>query len=243
MDPVFFCNTSADMLGAYHLYILTYVATSSPSGAIYHVHVRQLQKPWFTYLTSATGMLSETYTPFITSLAAASTWLWNDYGQIVLPTTRNTGQANTSNIYILPYPHIFSTDTVAMRMGMGALVPVDGDVFLATLNNPTLAQNDITNYWLWVYWDGDNTATAYSLETGPIANPAVGGGSYGNATVSQSVNINPTGDSIGYVDPTTNFSATSGGVNQWCIVAADDAGTAYPVAVDIQYSPRYLQPT
>jgi hypothetical protein len=185
--------------------------------------------------------------PQIYPFAAQNTWTLADIGQVILP----------------PFPLSTLTDptkisgfasSVSGGPGAGSqltanlitLVPVDGKIGVFQLSNGS-NDNSITAQWFYVYSDSLSLGTSYSVESVAIPNPAHGGSMAANLSYASGTEygVSNIADSILTVDPNLSTlvgSTTNRGVNQFAIIAADNAATLWPVAVELVYSPLYLYP-
>ena len=131
-----------------------------------------------------------------------------------------------------------------------ALLPIDGSLLVATINNPANASGAVTSKWLWAYADGllinragsgDGPSWLYSLEAGPTPNPQAGAGGAGTQS-SGAVNVNSGADPTLVLDPAQVGANAIAGVNQLVAILSDQAGGVYPCFGEVSYSPLYLEP-
>lgn len=184
----------------------------------------------------------------ITPLTTASTWTMTDTGQVAFPIGPLGAIAQnpaTLNVNASTQWADSTGGGSTMSAGWYAYVPVDTNLLYGTIINPSNAGGAITNTWFFVYSDAlgpqsqVGVPTRQSQETTALDAPFGATGGPGTTT-STYPNVNGVGDPYLTIDPTT--SANTSGVNQLVIVAADNAGTVLPVAVEIRYAPQYLFP-
>ncbi len=188
----------------------------------------------------------------VTPFAAAATWTVADAGQCTLPPFPQGALTDPSAA--LSDPSAQWQDTSGSnangRTNWQALLPIDGSLLVATINNPANASGAVTNKWLWAYADGllvnragaaDGPSWLYSLEAGPTPNPSHGAGGAGTQS-SGAVNVNSGADPTLVLDPAQVGANAIAGVNQMVAILSDQAGGVYPCFGEVSYSPLYLEP-
>jgi len=174
-----------------------------------------------------------------------------DAGQFNVPMLPVGALTDLSATYLSPRSQWadFNAGGSVCRSDWQLLLPVDGSLLMGLVNNPSNAHAAVTSAWLWGYHDGllvnraavgDSSATTYSVESAPVANPAKGAGGPGTQNTGV-ININSGADPYLTLDPTVSCG-TVAGVNQLAGYVADNAGAVLPLAVELQYSPLYLYP-
>ena len=224
------------------------------------------------------------YYPATTPLSASATWTLADAGQVLMPPFP-IGALSVFNAMNLA-PQVVWADSTAgsssAKMNYAALLPVDGSKCLATINLPTGYGG--TYSILNIYSDGigaqagyptpwttsGSTNTVYGgyngLNGGTIilginsADPTSSTGGPGTSSTN-TVSINPVGDSFLTVDPTLAPSTTyltsslatgttptslnnglaTAAMNQFVVIMTDSVGAIYPVYAQLQYVPLYKE--
>jgi len=224
------------------------------------------------------------YYPATTPLSASATWTLADAGQVLMPPFP-IGALSVFNAMNLA-PQVVWADSTAgsssAKMNYAALLPVDGSKCLATINLPTGYGG--TYSILNIYSDGigaqagyptpwttsGSTNTVYGsyngLNGGTIilginsADPTSSIGGPGTSSTN-TVSINPVGDSFLTVDPTLAPSTTyltsslatgttptslnnglaTAAMNQFVVIMTDSVGAIYPVYAQLQYVPLYKE--
>ncbi|HEU5424115.1 MAG TPA: hypothetical protein VFU72_11285, partial [Nitrolancea sp.] len=264
-QPLCLSQRPADALGTYHLLGLAQSALSAGNLANLKVRTRIYQSlaRWAT-AAGLPGDLSEYLAPYITqgaggmTITAQNLWTLLDAGQAPIPSFAQGALNDPTGTYFTP-THEFTDTNVSHAttlVNWSALLPTDGALLTATLNNPTNSIAAPAAQWLWTYLDGlyqPFTATqggqaspgwTYSVESGPTANASSGAGGPGT-TGQGTINVNLAADPLLTVDPTVDVSGVSGarGVNQLVVVANDaTGGNTWALHAELQYSPLYLFP-
>ncbi len=244
-QPLFVSDLVRDLLGTYHLLTrLRMVDTPSANQNLY-AQAYLLQHAWLGN-SNKLDRLGIAGPPAVFPFTGTA-WQLADAGLLAVPPFPTATMGDPSQVYATIAAQS-STAVNEMDDDWGMLLPVDGEVLSAVLQNnasgPTLAG------WIWVYVDGlsllstAQAAAGWSLETTRLPNPAHAGGgpgTVGGATPA----LSSVGDAVPRVDPalsTVNGSQVSQGVNQWAVVVTDNVATVLPVAAQITYAPLYLQP-
>ena len=266
--------------GIYHLY--TRFQSGQSLANIKNVSVT----PQISQLgPGSSAVLAVRYYPSTTPLLASATWTLADAGQVQMPPFPIGGLATYANTYLSPQL-VWSDSTVGSstaKMNYAVLLPVDGSKCLATINLPTGYGGSVSI--LNIYTDGIGAQAGYmtpwttsgttNLYTGgtyngltgsPItlginsADPTSSAGGPGTSSTN-TVSINPVGDSFLTVDPTlapytiyrtqylvTGSTYNSGNnpsgfasMNQFTAIMTDSAGAIYPVYTQLQYVPLYKE--
>ena len=202
-------------------------------------------------LVAGTDIVGQAFGPWVYPLTASNTWQVVDAGQCVLPPFPQGALTNPAQLYLTPRTQWQDTSGSSANGNTDwqALLPIDGSLLLAALNNPSNG-NAVTNSWLWVYADGlllnrgapgDVAAWNLSTETSAQPNPANGAGGVGNSGTA-ALNVNPAADPTLTLDPSQEGANGFTGVNQMVGLLADQAGSVYPLFTEITYSPLYLYP-
>lgn len=254
-NPRAFSGTAADLAGTYHLWAraLTRQAMANLGNVQTRAVTTQQGSPWFG-ASNGSDLYGTYYGPYAQPFSASSAWMLADAGPVTLPPFRQGAMADpTINALVPRTQWVDSTSGGSTcEANWQCLLPVDGALLLATLNNPTNAPFVVTGQWLWAYVDGllvnrasaqDAPSSAYSLEATAQPNPAHAGGGTGNQG-SGAININLGADLYLTLDPTLALSTPSGaivqGINQLVGVVLDGAGAVLPLALELQYTPLYL---
>jgi hypothetical protein len=175
-------------------------------------------------------------------------WTVYDAGQVAIPPFPVGSLTDLSQTYLTPRSQLgdASGSPQAAQMNFGALLPVDGSLLVAVVNNPSNAPFAVTNQWLWTYFDGlamawgGDPGWTYSLESQASPNAGHGGAGPGSQT-SGNINVNSGADPCLTLDPSLmNSSGVS--VQQLVASVSDQAGTVLPVACEVSYTPLYLWP-
>lgn len=234
---------TADVLkGAYHLLYRT--LCTQTTGNIGNVTGGTNQwegpagpTPVYTYFLG--------YGPSMPILSAGNTWTVVDGGQINIPyvnsgALRDLTQVSTSSIVFL---HDTTGGGSAFQVNWTAILPVDGDILLGLLNNPSNAVSVPTS-WVWAYADGLNplgAAWLRSVETYSTPNELTAVGGIGTQTTGY-ISINPTGDAYLMVDPNQRINTLGTNLNQIVGILTDNSGDVLPLYTEIRYFPLYLYP-
>jgi len=236
-EPPFVSGLVSDYAGMYHLLVRVLDRDGSPASINLRADSYLLQSPWFGN-AAKTDRLGVYLSPFVFPFANASFTLV-DVGLLAIPMFGLATNADPTQIYATVAAQ--STNAaVEMDYDWGALVPVDGDVLAATWQ-PTY--NVTFSGWIWMYFDGlavlnaGQTAVGWSLEPGPLPNPAHAGG---GVWASVAPGVTSVGDAVPRVDPQVN-TASANGVNQWVVVVTDNAANVLPMICVVTYAPLYLQ--
>ena len=245
--------TAADVAGVYHL--IARVRSAESSGNLPSVGVRVVtgqQTDSGLKVVSGTDIVGQSFGPWVYPLTAANTWQVVDAGQALLPPFPQGALTNPANLFLTPRTQWQDTSGSSANGNTDwqALLPIDGSLLMASLNNPGNSSGAVTNSWLWVYADGlllnrggqgDIAAWTLSTETSATPNPANGASGVGNSGTG-SLNVNPAADPCLTLDPAQDGANGVTGVNQMVAILADQAGSVYPVFTEISYSPLYLYP-
>lgn len=228
------------------------------------------------------AVLATRYYPPTTPLSASATWTLADAGQVQMPPFPIGALATYGNTYLSPQL-VWSDSTMgasSAKTNYAALLPVDGSKCLATINLPTGYSSYVSI--LNIYTDGIGTQAGYmtpwttsgtsNLYSGIYnglngysqsiilginsADPTSSAGGPGTPSTN-TVSINPVGDSFLTVDPTlapstiyfTSSLATgtlnngyaTAAMNQFVVIMTDSVGAIYPVYAQLQYVPLYKE--
>lgn len=254
-NPRAFSLHPADALGIYALFVRFLTQQSAPN--LTNVQARevvaQLIDAWYG-LTSGTDQLGAQSGPWTAPIAASNTWQAVNVGQVSIPPLAAAALADLSQNYVIPRPQ-WVDNTLGGSIcsaNAQALVPIDGSLLLALLNNPANAPFSVTNQWLWTYFDAllaaggpagvasSTVAWTYSLETSSLPNAAHSGGGPGSQT-SGAINLTSAADPYLTLDPALG-TASSPGTNQLVGLITDTGGTVLPLHAEIVYTPLYLWP-
>lgn len=252
-NPRFLSPKGSDMPGVYHL--LARVRTAQSSGNLPNVSLRvvnvQQTDPGLNLL-AGTDIVGQWFGPYVYPFTAANTWQVVDAGQCNMPPFPTGAMTDPSKLYLVPRAQWLDTSgsNAVDNTDWQALLPIDGSLLMATINNPSNSFGAVTSQWLWTYVDGlllnrgasgDSAAWTTSIEASATPNPANGAGGVGNQS-SGAINVNSAADPFLTLDPTQDGANGVTGVNQIVAVLADQAGSVYPVFTEISYSPLYLYP-
>lgn len=248
-NPRAFSFKPSDMKGVYHL--LSRGRTQQVVGNLPQLTARpatqQLLSPWY----GAAGGADQVATyagPYMQPFTQQNVWTVFDVGQVAVPAFPVGSLTDLAQTYLTPrvQPGDASGAPQAMNVNWAALLPVDGSLLVAVINNPANAPFAVTNQWLWAYFDGlamawgGDPGWTYSLEAGAASNPAHGGAGPGSQS-SGNININSGADPCLTVDPgLLNSSGSS--VQQIVASVSDQAGSVLGIACEVSYSPLYLWP-
>lgn len=252
-NPRFASLVGSDAPGIYHLLSRLYSEQSVPNlpNISARIAVAQQTDPWYS-LPSGSDIVGQWAGSYVYPFAAANTWTVADAGQLALPPFPQGALTDPSALYLTPRTQLqdISGTPANSRTNWQALLPVDGSLIVAMVNNPSNGTAAVATSWLWCYADGllvnrsgatDGPAWMYSVESGPTPNPARGAGGTGTQN-SGAVNVNSGADPTLILDPTQAWANNSVGVNQLVGIPSDTAGAVYPLFGELQYSPLYLEP-
>jgi hypothetical protein len=244
---------ASDAAGIYHL--LARVKTAQIVGNLPNITVRvvtaQQTDAWFN-LPSGTDIVGQWTGGYVTPFAAQNTWTIADAGQCNLPPFPQGALTDPSQLYLIPRSQ-WQDSSGSPQNGYTnwqALLPIDGSLIVASVNNPSNSAGAVTNSWLWTYADGlllnrsgaqDGPAWTYSVESKAQPNPAVGAGGSGTQS-SGAINVNSGADPCLTVDPQQSGANGITGVNQLVAIVSDQAGGVYSCFGEVSYSPLYLEP-
>jgi hypothetical protein len=244
---------ASDASGIYHL--LARIKTAQIVGNLPLITLRaataQQTDAWFNQVGGAdiVGQWAGTYaTPF----SQQNVWTIADAGQAQMPPFPQGALTDPSQLYLVPRAQWQDTSGSPQNgyTNWQALLPIDGSLIVASVNNPSNSAGAVTNSWLWSYSDGlllnrsgaqDGASWTYSVETKAQPNPAVGAGGSGTSS-SGAVNVNSGADPCLTVDPAQIGANGSVGVNQLVAIVSDQAGGVYSCFGEVSYSPLYLEP-
>lgn len=252
-NPRFFSATAADSAGVYHLLARVYTTQTAPNlpNISLRVAVAQQTDAWFS-LPSGVDIVGQWLGLGSNPITARTTWLLVDVGQCVLPPFPGGALTDPAQLYLTPRAQWQDGSGVS---GTGftswqVLLPVDGSLLVATVNNPTNSFGTVTNQWVWTYADGllqnragasDGPVWLYSLETSPQPNPAKGAAGAGTQS-SGGINVNSGADPALLLDPALVGANSSAGVNQLVALIADQTTAVQAGYAEVSYSPLYLEP-
>ncbi len=241
--PLYISGQVSDLLGVYHLFTRLREADANPTIQNLQADVYLVPSIWLA--TGRASYLADYHAPFTMPWVAQNTWTLIDAGQIAIPPAPLGASGDATQIYATAFVQS-TTLTTGMDADMGALLPVDAEVLVASYLNETLGST-ITG-WVWCYFDGlaqmatGQTSATWSQETSGLPNPSHAAGAPGTLA-SGSPSLLSIGDSYAVVDPllTTNTGQVNSGVNQWVVVVSDSASDYLPVRCQLTYRPQYLQ--
>ncbi len=241
--PVVPLHDVADMTGVYHLLTRFKTAESGSNLANVIARLDGFEAPLANGANALNTADSVYYTAYAQLATAANTWTASDVGQLPIPLAPAGALRDPTAVNAFQVLELYDNNGGGAQMNVNwvMLLPVDGDVLLGVVNNPSNAYS-LTNSWLWVYSDG---LVAYmpawlrSVETSMQPNEGHAMGGVGS-TSSGYLNILPTGDGNLMLDPSQVVNGT--GVNQIAGLLADGNGAVLGIATQLQYSPLYLFP-
>jgi hypothetical protein len=245
---------ASDAAGIYHLLARVKTAQTVPNLPLITLRVATAQQTdaWFNQVGGADIVgqwTGQTVTPF----SQQNVWTIADAGQCNLPPFPQGALTDPSQLFLIPRSQWQDSSGGGAQNGYAnwqALLPIDGSLLVATVNNPSNSAGAITNSWLWSYSDGlllnrsaasDGPAWTYSVETKAQPNPAVGAGGSGTQS-SGAINVNSGADPCLTIDPAQVGANNSVGVNQLVAIVSDQAGGVYSCFGEVSYSPLYLEP-
>ena len=209
-NPRAFSFRPSDARGVYHLY--TRLRSQQSVGNLPNLTARaaiqQLLSPWYGQSGGADQLA--TYSGgYVTPLVASNAWTAADVGQVAIPPFPVGTLTDLAQTYLTPRAQLgdSSGSSAGAQVGWAALVPVDGGLLTALVNNPSNAPFAVTNQWLWTYFDGlgmaagGDPAWTYSLESSAQPNAARGAAGPGTQT-SGNINVNSGADPALTLDPT-----------------------------------------
>jgi hypothetical protein len=215
------------------------------------VATSQQTDAWFNQVGGA-DIVGQWTGGYVVPFSQQNVWTIADAGQCNLPPFPQGALTDPSQLYLIPRSQ-WQDSSGSPQNGFAnwqALLPIDGSLLVATVNNPSNSAGAITNSWLWTYADGlllnrsaasDGPAWTYSVETKPQPNPAVGAGGSGTSG-SGAINVNSGADPCLTIDPSQIGANNSVGVNQLVAIVSDQAGGVYSCFGEVSYSPLYLEP-
>jgi hypothetical protein len=245
---------ASDAAGIYHLLARVKSAQTVPNlpNITLRVATSQQADPWFNQVGGA-DIVGQWTGGYVTPFSQQNVWTIADAGQCNLPPFPQGALTDPSQLYLIPRSQWQDTSGAGAQNGYAnwqALLPIDGSLLVATVNNPSNSAGAITTSWLWAYADGlllnrsgaqDGPAWTYSVESKPQPNPAVGAGGSGTSS-SGAVNVNSGADPALTIDPAQVGANGSVGVNQLVAIVSDQAGGVYSCLGEVSYSPLYLEP-
>jgi hypothetical protein len=183
-NPRAFSLRPADAKGVYHLY--TRLRSQQSVGNLPNLTTRaaiqQLLSPWYGQPGGA-DQLATYAGGYVTPLVASNAWTACDVGQVAIPPFPVGTLTDLAQTSLTPRAQLgdSSGSSAGAQVGWAALVPVDGGLLAALVNNPSNAPYAVTNQWLWAYFDGlgmaagGDLAWTYSLEASAQPNAGRGG--------------------------------------------------------------------
>jgi hypothetical protein len=252
-NPRFASLLASDAAGVYH--VLARLRTAQIAGNLPNISLRsaaaQQKNPWFN-LPNGSDIVGQWTGPYSFPFLASNAWFIADAGQLAIPLFPVGALTDPSQLSIIPRAQWQDTSGAPATgyTNWQALLPVDGSLLVATVNNPSNSAGAVTNSWLWAYADGlllnrsgsqDGPAWTYSVETKPTPNPAQGAGGAGTQGTG-AINVNSGADPALTLDPSQVGANGIAGVNQLVAIVSDQAGGVYGCYGEISYSPLYLEP-
>lgn len=230
-----------DIAGTYEVFSRLWTADVTPSAVIVYA-LNDVELGSQMASLSRTDLITRVHSPYRYPFTTGSTWLVVDAGKGVAPPANLSSLTDQTATYLRIFTGITGSSSTRydFRSDFNALVPVDGDIYIASVINPGGANYAVTAQWLYLYADRATSSSNFSVESGPLPAPAHAGGTPGS-TASVVLNVNPIGDVGVQVDPTLRIGGGNS-VNQFCLLAYDSTATTLPCAVDIVYSPQFLYP-
>jgi hypothetical protein len=253
-NPRAFSFSPADSPGVYHLFarFLTQQLLANLGNVQVRLGTQQRSQAWYGQ-PNQSDTLGNVFGPYTAPMAASSAWQVVDAGQLNVPALPAGALSDPTQTILTPRQSWVDNTGggSTCQIGWQALVPIDGSLLMAVINNPSNAPFALTNQWLWAYFDGlgvpTNQPAAWttSVESMPMPNPAHAGGGPGT-TQSGAINVNSGGDPYLTLDPTLELSGSvglgNGGVNELVAYVADQSAAVLPFFGEIAYSPLYLYP-
>lgn len=244
-----FYSSSQNESGTFHFLARAETGNASPSNNVWIAMQILMIQGALQPVATETNVPASWQGPQIYPFSVQNTWSNCDLGQLILPIAPTGALSDPTQIssYITSTSGATVSGSSQLTVNTMALLPVDGEVFLAYIQNLASISNAISTEWIWLYWDGLTPTTTYSAETVALANPAHGiANPQGTAQLSTpsgniELIVTANADTMPQVDPTTDTSLATG-VNQYLAHMLDDVSTVLPIAVDIVYSPLYLYP-
>lgn len=223
--------------GVYHLLTLVKTGNASPTVVLIQPDIVELSNGVDVGRSQGTGVF-----PF----TAQNTWTLADTGQVNLPPYPLSSLADNTKISGTASTTSSGSGGSQLTANWVALLPVDAEtgVFILGSNANNTA---ITAQWFYVYWDGLALSAPHSVETASLPNPSHAASFPVNASwaFQKEYGVSNLGDASPLLDPalTTTVGGTLWrGVNQFTVIAADNAAAIWPATVEITYSPLYLYP-
>jgi hypothetical protein len=171
-NPRAFSFKPSDARGVYHLY--TWLRSQQSAGNLPNLTARaaiqQLLSPWYGQSGGADQLA--TYSGgYVTPLVASNAWTAADVGQVAVPPFPAGTLTDLAQTYLTPRAQLGDSSgaSAGAQVNWAALIPVDGGLLTALVNNPSNAPFAVTNSWLWTYFDGlgmaagGDSAWTYSL--------------------------------------------------------------------------------
>jgi hypothetical protein len=257
----FFSGSAADAVGSYHLLARVKSDQANPTLAQVQVRVVTAQQTdaWFSLPAGLGGMdvVGQWFGNWTQPFTTPGAWVLVDVGPCALPPFPAGALSNPASLYLTPRTQWQdpSGGSATAYTNWQALLPVDGSLLVAIVNNPGNSVGAVSNKWLWTYSDGlllnrsaagDGPGWTYSVESNPAPNAGSGAGGAGTQGTG-AINVNSGADPCLILDPTQNGlggAASQPGVNQLVAIIADASTTAsvLPCFAEVSYAPLYLEP-
>jgi hypothetical protein len=241
------------MKGVYHL--LSRGRTAQVAGNLALLTARpatqQLLSPWYGQ-TGGADQVATYAGPYMQPFTQQNVWTVFDVGQVAVPPFPVGSLTDLAATYLTPrvQPGDASGSPQRMDINWAALLPLDGSLLVAVINNPSNAPFAVTNQWLWAYFDGlamawgGDAGWTYSLEAQASPNVGHGGAGPGSQT-SGNINVNSGADPCLTLDPglmSSSGQSVQQGINQVVASVSDQVGAALGMAAEVSYTPLYLWP-
>jgi hypothetical protein len=248
-NPRAFSLKPGDAQGVYHLYqrLRSQQSAGNLPNLSARPYIQQLLSPWYGQ-TGGADQVATYAGGYVTPLTASNVWTACDAGQVAIPPFPVGALTDLAQTYLTPRAQLAdsSGSSAGAQVGWAALIPVDGSLLVAVVNNPANAPYAVSNQWLYAYFDGlgmaagGDPAWTYSLESSALPSPGRGAAGPGTQN-SGNINVNSGADPALILDPGLE-NAAGLAVNQLVGFAADNNGAVLGMACEISYTPLYLWP-
>lgn len=241
----------ADMAGVYHLYARALTLQSSGNLSNMTSRVESVEGVGLWISNTDTWQFYSAYVPMWSGGYITDTWGMVDAGQVTMPpSTFGVLQDPTQTDYVI-YTQMSDSSSSQrdLHWNWQMALPVDGGLLLGTIINASNSNINLSNKWVWGYFDGLGPQTggavgwAVSTAISPLPTPNSASGGQGFAT-SGGISINNAADPYLSLDPTASGVAmgAAAGVNQFAAYITDGALDVLNMHTEFQYVPLYLFP-
>jgi hypothetical protein len=147
-NPRFTSMLTRDAVGVYHILARVKTAQTAPNlpNMTLRAVTEQQTDAWYGLL-SGSDLVGAWQGPYVAPFTQSNVWTLADAGQAILPPFPSGALSDPAQLYLIPRAQ-WSDTTAGGATGYTnwqTLLPVDGSLLVATVNNPTNAIGAVTN--------------------------------------------------------------------------------------------------